>query len=68
MGLRIKLLLVWIALLLSPLAILSGIGYFYIDNQLQKDSQQYRLDLTRSLAESVTDYPFGPTNAILSPR
>lgn len=56
MGLRSKLLLVWFVLLLAPLAILSGIGYVYIDSQLKKDIVNYQADVSRSIADTANSY------------
>ncbi|MGH1471834.1 MAG: EAL domain-containing protein [Cellvibrionaceae bacterium] len=56
MGLRSKLLLVWFILLLAPLAILSGIGYAYIDSQLKKDIINYQADVARSIADTADSY------------
>jgi diguanylate cyclase (GGDEF)-like protein len=56
MGLRVKLLLVWSVLLLTPLAILSAVGYAYIDSQLRNDTQSYQRELRQSLSHSLASY------------
>lgn len=56
MGLRIKLLLVWLVLLLAPLAILGGIGYVYIDRELRLNALDYQSDLVRLASSSANNY------------
>ena len=56
MSLRVKLLLVWFALLVAPLAILGGVGYVYIDNQLREDTLNHQRELRESLTLSLEGY------------
>lgn len=56
MGLRIKLLLTWFVLLLTPLAILGGIGYAYIDSQLRKEALVHQETLGRSVVAAANAY------------
>lgn len=56
MGIRIKLLLTWFVLLLTPLAILGGVGYAYIDSELRKEALAYQTDIGRSVASAVNRF------------
>lgn len=56
MGLRHKLLLLWLILLLFPLAVLSGIGYFYIDSNLREDATHNLQQVIATRKDAVASY------------
>lgn len=56
MGLRVKLFLVWFALLLAPLAILGSIGYVYISSQLHKEVINHQVEVGHLMSHEADEY------------